>query len=198
MFSKKHRCCYISNELSSTVCICKITKQNNLCVVQYVKTVHPRKAVNNYVAEVAITHDEWFLYVSNRGANTLACFRINQDGGLHLFDQMPTRGKTPRHFSLTPDERYVIVANQDSHNLSIFQRHDTTGKLTWIRTYDHVPSPNYVLIVLTRNSDFHKPINLLYHNLADIYVSICTLHNKGITWACQNLEIYLSINLHYS
>ena len=40
-----------------------------------------------------------------------------------------TRGKRPRGFAFTPDERLLMVANQDSHNVVAFRVDGATGRL---------------------------------------------------------------------
>jgi len=38
-------------------------------------------------------------------------------------------GKTPRNFVLDPTERWMLVANQDSNQISVFARNPETGLL---------------------------------------------------------------------
>ena len=53
----------------------------------------------------------------------MAVFRVSQiDGKLEAISYVSTYGKTPRHFSITPDNKYLIGANQDSNNLVVFKR----------------------------------------------------------------------------
>jgi 6-phosphogluconolactonase len=52
-----------------------------------------------------------------------------KDGKLTMLDRGGSGGSTPRHLALDPTERWVLVANQDSDNLSIFPRDPKTGKL---------------------------------------------------------------------
>ncbi|WP_373941107.1 beta-propeller fold lactonase family protein [Polaribacter sejongensis] len=41
-------------------------------------------------------------------------------------------GKNPRNFSLSPDEQFLLVTNQDTDNIVSFKRDATTGKLTFV------------------------------------------------------------------
>ncbi|MEL6965851.1 MAG: lactonase family protein [Pseudomonadota bacterium] len=141
--------CYISNELFNTVCVAKLDasehekSKKRLTPVQYVSTLENRDQVS-YVSEIKLSADARFLYVSNRGDNTLAIFKVLEDGGLERIDVVPTGGKFPRHFALSPCGKAVIVANQDSSNLTIFARNPETGLITATgQTYD-LPAPNYV------------------------------------------------------
>jgi len=45
-------------------------------------------------------------------------------------DRTPCGGKVPRHLTLDPSGRWLLVANQESDTLSIFSRDVKTGKLT--------------------------------------------------------------------
>jgi 6-phosphogluconolactonase len=38
-------------------------------------------------------------------------------------------GKVPRNFAISPDGKYVFVANQNTDNIVIFERNATTGLL---------------------------------------------------------------------
>jgi len=71
-----------------------------------------------------------FLYASNRGSNSIAIFSIDpKNGRIVQIGQESTRGDIPRNFTLSPDEDYLIVANQNSQNIVAFRRDRNTGKL---------------------------------------------------------------------
>lgn len=82
-------------------------------------------------AEVRLSPDAGFLYVSNRGdANEITSFKIEGDGKLTLIERTDTGGQTPRNFTLTKDGKYLLVANQDSEDIQVFERNLQSGKLT--------------------------------------------------------------------
>ena len=60
----------------------------------------------------------------NRGYDTIAVFRVlkggEQEGSWCL---VSTFGQTPRHFATSPDNRFLVGANQDLNNLVVFRRH---------------------------------------------------------------------------
>jgi 6-phosphogluconolactonase len=88
-----------------------------------------------------------FLYVSNRGANTVAAFTIGDDGKLTLLSQTPTEGNTPRCFDIDKQGRWLVVANQDSGSLYTFEI-GSDGKLTRRGTpITGLKSPQAVAIV---------------------------------------------------
>jgi 6-phosphogluconolactonase len=97
----------------------------------FVKTIAPSfPAAKNTAAEVAISPDGNYLYASNRGEDTLVVFSIAPaDGGLTLVQRISCGGKTPRHFTLSPDSRWLVCGNQDSATVTVFRRDGGTGKL---------------------------------------------------------------------
>ena len=98
----------------------------------------------SYVSEIKLSSDAKFLYVSNRGDNSLAIFKVLDNGHLERIDVVPTGGKFPRHFALTPCGNAVLVANQDSSTLTLFSRDKLSGLIKATGTEITIPSPNYI------------------------------------------------------
>ncbi|MDP9051602.1 MAG: lactonase family protein [Acidobacteriota bacterium] len=100
----------------------------------FVKTVAPDfPAAKNTAAEVAVSRDGNFLYASNRGEDSLVVFAVSPDDGkLTLLQRISCGGKTPRHFTLSPDSnsQWILCGNQDSATVTVFRRDGASGKLT--------------------------------------------------------------------
>lgn len=93
-----------------------------------VPTVPADRSDRVYPAEIAVSRDGRFVYVSNRGADTIATFAVGQDGGeLSPLGNVPTGGAWPRHFALDPTERWFYVANQNSGTVTWLPRNAETG-----------------------------------------------------------------------
>ncbi|MFK8081270.1 MAG: lactonase family protein [Granulosicoccus sp.] len=141
--------CYVSNELFNTVCVAQLDasepdqKKPRLHPVQYESTLDNREQTS-YVSEIKLSPDARFLYVSNRGDNSLAIFKVLSDGQLARIDIVPTGGKFPRHFSITPCGKAVIIANQDSSTVNLFHRDVETGLVVATGDTYEIPAPNYV------------------------------------------------------
>ena len=141
--------CYVSNELFNTVCVAELdasepdVKKPRLKPIQYSSTIDERDKVS-YVSEIKLSPDAKFLYVSNRGDNSLAVFRVLDDGKVERTALVPTGGKFPRHFALTPCGGAVIVANQDSGHLRVFERNIKSGDLRMTDEIFELPAPNYI------------------------------------------------------
>jgi 6-phosphogluconolactonase len=68
-------------------------------------------------------------------------FRIGDDGGLTLVEHVPTRGRTPRDFSIDPSGQWLVAANQDSNTLAVFRIDLATGRLTPTGPLTDIGSP---------------------------------------------------------
>jgi 6-phosphogluconolactonase len=141
--------CYVSNELFNTVCVAELDASEpsvikpRLIPIQYESTIDNRNNVS-YVSEIKLSPDARFLYVSNRGDDSLAIFRVLEDGRLERSGRVSTGGKFPRHFAITPCGGAVIVANQDSGHLRVFARDIDTGALEMTKEIQDIPAPNYI------------------------------------------------------
>jgi 6-phosphogluconolactonase len=83
-----------------------------------------------------------FLYVSNRGHDTLAAFTVDPETGkLTAAGHTPTGGKTPRNFRIDPTGKWLLAANQGSDNVAVFKIDPQTGALSPTGTTVSVGSP---------------------------------------------------------
>ena len=72
-------------------------------------------------AAVRVSATGRHVFVSNRGFDSIAMFRLDPASGkLTLEHVEPTRGGEPRDICQTPDGEYLLVANQDTHSIVSF------------------------------------------------------------------------------
>jgi 6-phosphogluconolactonase len=96
----------------------------------------------NDVAETAVQQNGKFLYVSNRGNDSIAIFSIDPGNRtLAPAGGISTGGKEPRHFAIDPSGKYLLAENQHSNNIVIFKIDAATGGLTPTGQVIEVPSP---------------------------------------------------------
>jgi len=121
---------YVNNELDSTVtAFAWNATDGGLTELQIVETLSQRDAGRNTTAEIGVTADGRFLYVSNRGHDSIARFAIANDGHLRLLGTTPTGGKRPRFFTLDPTGNFLFAANQESDNIVTFRVDKASGDL---------------------------------------------------------------------
>ncbi len=99
---------------------------------------------NNSTAECLVHPSGKFVYVSNRGHNSIAAFQIKADGTVQASGHTSTNGEIPRNFGITPDGKFLLAANQNSAKIVIFKIDQNTGNL--IPTGDVVSVPNPVCV----------------------------------------------------
>jgi 6-phosphogluconolactonase (cycloisomerase 2 family) len=92
-------------------------------------------------AEIAIAPDGRFLYVANRGPNTITVFEITA-GAPGFLAEVPAGGVWPRHFAIVGEHLYV--ANERSHNVAVFRLDPDTGVPEQTGSLE-APSPTCVL-----------------------------------------------------
>ena len=93
-------------------------------------------------AEVQVHPSGKFLYVSNRGHDTIAGFSVDgQTGKLTPIGHTPSGGKTPRNFRIDPTGQWLLAANQGSDNVVVFRIDEKTGALSPTGTEAKVGSP---------------------------------------------------------
>ena len=101
----------------------------------------------NTCADIEITSDGRFVYASNRGHNSIAGFSVDaKTGKLTSIGQFVT-GAIPRSFNLDPDNQWMIVAGQRSHDLHVYKRNSTSGKLKRIFQQSTGQGPSWVQFI---------------------------------------------------
>jgi 6-phosphogluconolactonase (cycloisomerase 2 family) len=78
----------------------------------------------NQPSEIISGPDGRFVYVANRGPDTVSVFSWLSDGGT-LVAEVATGGSWPRHLALVGDHLYV--ANERSHNVTVFRIDPDSG-----------------------------------------------------------------------
>ena len=142
-FHPRGRFVYVLNELNSTVtALAHDPARGTLRELQTVSALPGGFAGANTGADIHVTPDGRFLYCSNRGHDSLACFALDaRTGKLRPVGHTPTEGKTPRNFVIDPTGRFVLVANQKSDNIVTFRLDSQTGALRPTGQTASVPSP---------------------------------------------------------
>ena len=146
-FHPNNKFAYIISELSGSVLAYKYDN-GKFEELQTIAT-HPEDFKGDIgSAEIDVSADGKFLYVSNRGdQNSIGIFLIDNSGRLTLKGYQSTLGKGPRHFIIDPTGNFLLVANQDSNNIVVFKRDKETGLLT--ETGDQILIPRPVCLQMS-------------------------------------------------
>ncbi|MCB9247867.1 MAG: lactonase family protein [Ignavibacteriales bacterium] len=144
-FHPNNKWIYVINELNSTITLVEKSVENKYKKFSSISTLPNGYNEPSFCADIHISSDGKFVYASNRGHNSIAIFNVNDlDGSLRLVNINPCGGSWPRNFSLSPDEEYLLVANQKTNNIVSFKRDKKTGLLKYS---SEIEAPNPVCIL---------------------------------------------------
>jgi 6-phosphogluconolactonase len=131
-FSPDQHFAFVVNELNSTISVYAYDHQvGALHLLQTISTLPPDFTGPNSGAEVQVGPNGKFVYVSNRGHDSIGVFAVDSHNGMLSPSQdVSTLGKTPRNFVFDPTGMFVLVANQDSDQVVLFKVDGRTGRLT--------------------------------------------------------------------
>ena len=139
---------YFSNEQGSSVSAYQLdTTAGTLSVLQTVTTLPGGYSGRNTCSQIQISPSGKFLYVPNRGHNSIAGFSVNPSSGeLTLVGIVPTEA-VPSAFSLDPEGKFLFAAGSASDRLASYRIDSDSGALTPIDTYDVGKRPMEVCAV---------------------------------------------------
>lgn len=133
VFHPNGKFAFLVGELSSQVAVLKYSAATGTFIqIQQLSTIPEDWTTHNGAAAVKISTDGKFVYVSNRGHDSLAVFAWN-DQQLQLVQRITVAGSFPRDFAIDPTGKFLLVANQESDNATLFSRSLTSGKLTCLQ-----------------------------------------------------------------
>jgi 6-phosphogluconolactonase len=138
---------YVNHETDSRVSVFEVNG-GNLKEIQSLSTLPPDYKGNNSTAEIQIDRKGHFLYVSNRGHDSVALYTVDPlNGTLTWVENIPTLGRTPRNITIDPTNSYLFAANQGGDNVVVFRIDHRTGHLTPAGTQVQVSQPGGIYLV---------------------------------------------------
>ena len=169
VFSPNNKFVYVSNELDGTVYSYEmnnktgilteiqrisvfpsptITHEQSSPVATYTsQNMTNEKATTIKVADIHITPDGKWLYVSERATNTITAFSVDHYlGNLTYIGSYDTE-KVPRGINIDPNGNFVIAAGQKSDHVSVHAINPETGELKLLDRYESGKDPNWIEIV---------------------------------------------------
>jgi 6-phosphogluconolactonase len=108
----------------------------------------PRNTDNDiWAADIHMTPDGKFLYISERTSSSLAAFGVNAGTGkLSYLGSAPTE-KQPRGFAIDPKGKYLIASGEKSETISVHAIDPASGALRLLKQYPTGKGSNWVEIV---------------------------------------------------
>jgi 6-phosphogluconolactonase len=110
-------------------------------------TATPPRDRDIWAADIHLTPDGRFLYISERTGSTLEVFSVNAEtGNLTYLASTPTETQ-PRGFAIDPKGRFLVAAGEKSDTISVYAIDQASGALSLLRKYPAGKGANWVEIV---------------------------------------------------
>ncbi len=114
---------------------------------QLVSALPPRFSGSNLSAEILITADGRFLYVSNRLHNAVSLFAVAGDGQLRMISETWVRADYPRCLAIDPSGDFLYSCNQKGDSITSFRIGAASGALQFTGRFEAVGSPAAMVIL---------------------------------------------------
>ena len=127
---------FFSNEQGCSVTSYRLDPASGgLSAVQTISTLPDGYSDRNTCSQIHLTPSGRFLYVGNRGHNSIAGFAVDPTSGrLTAIGQVPTEA-VPSAFGLDPGGHYLFAAGTASGRLASYRINQETGALTPLTSY---------------------------------------------------------------
>lgn len=144
-FSSDGRFMYLITELTGIIMVFH-HYEGKLQHLQYISTVSEEYQGEIGGADVLLSPDERFLYACNRGdLNEIIVYEIDQlNGTLSFIQRISSYGRSPRSLIIDPSRRFLLAANQNSDNITMFKINLSTGELIFTGKEIQVRNPSCV------------------------------------------------------
>ena len=140
---------YVINELGSTVSVYSFESNGDRFRELQTVSSLPEDATRRSTGSEVVVHPSGrFVYVSNRGHDSVGAFSIDQrNGRVTPIGWYPTQGDTPRSIALDPEGRFLYAANQGSDTIYGFNVDEQDGSLRSIGLVAETGSPSSIVFV---------------------------------------------------
>lgn len=131
VFTKDEKWLYALTELGGRVFAFRAREKEKIYDKVYDVSALPEDFQGeNLAADIHLSGDERFLYVSNRGMDCITVFHISGEGiPDRTVEYHTSYGKEPRNFCITPDGGFVLIADQAGGRVVLCPRDPDTGRL---------------------------------------------------------------------
>jgi len=154
-FHPKLPLAYTSNERGGGISAWTISEEGRLTLLQTLSALPETFKGESAAAEIRLSPDGRFAYVSNRdkaktaeGQDTIASFAIDAQGRLSALGHVPT-ARFPRSFNLAGEGRLLYAAGQRDDRLACY-RVDDEGRPKEFARLEVGARPSWVLIAKER------------------------------------------------
>ncbi|MBC7967558.1 MAG: lactonase family protein [Fuerstia sp.] len=139
---------YVINELKNSVTLFDFVPESGLLTErQTIATLPADFTGTSHTADLKITPNGKYLYGTNRGHDSIAAYRIADDGTLSLLEIKLSLGNGPQNLAITRDGSLLLCANMPGNNVAVFRINTDSGLLTSAGQPVEIPGPSCIRIL---------------------------------------------------
>lgn len=139
---------YVINELKNSVTLFDYAASSGtLTERQTLSTLPADFTGKSYCADVKITPNGRFLYGTNRGHDSIAAYRLGDDGRLTLLGIEPSLGKGPQNLAIAVGGKFLLCANMPGKSVVVFRIDAQTGGLKPTGDPLALTSPSCIMVL---------------------------------------------------
>ena len=147
-FHPNGKLAYVINELANTIQSFTFDPASGqLTARQTISTVPGDFKGVSHTADLKFTPDGKFLYGTNRGHDSLACYQVSPAGDLTLLEIISSHGKGPQNLLIAGGGKWLLCANMPGNNVAIFSIDPQSGRLTLKDQTVEIVSPSCLRLV---------------------------------------------------
>lgn len=139
IFSKDGRFAYLVNEIANNIMVFRYNDKR-FSLLQVIHCVPRHFTGFSSASAIRLTSSGEHLFVSNRGHDSIAMYRVNQTTGKISLLYMVHTGKEPRDFNIL-DDKYLIIGAQGDNKLQVMIFDEETEQLTLTDSSIELPAP---------------------------------------------------------
>ena len=118
---------YVCGELDSTVNVISMDLAGGKSEVIQTLSTLKEPVKGNSTAECILHPSGRFVYVSNRGHNSVAVFKVGADRKLTATGHITGDIKTPRNFNVDPTGHWMLIASEAGDKVGVYEIDLKTG-----------------------------------------------------------------------
>ena len=119
---------YLVNELSNSIAVLSMQVDGSFVEQQRVSLLPFDNHTHSQGAAVKLDKMASYLYVTNRGHNSITTYTVLEDGQLQWLSNVPSKGLWPRDLFVTDDNQFLLIANEHSNSINLFRIDPKTGE----------------------------------------------------------------------
>ena len=147
-FHSDGRHVYVINEMANSITTFDYdAERGSLSEKTTISTLPADFTGKSYCADVKTTTDGKFLFGTNRGHDSIAAYRLGEDGLPTLVGIYPSLGKGPQNLAIAPGGEFLLCANMPGSNIVVFRIDRKTGALQAVGEPTPLPQPSCIMIV---------------------------------------------------